>query len=62
MQRLFNTQASEQLNAWLAGYAQILKRMTADNFIWFLHAMLYFHTKTVLRKQAEKAAKASNRS
>lgn len=58
MRRLFNTQASEQLNSWLAGYAQILKRMTAFNFRWFLHAILYFHTKRILRKQAEKAANA----
>ena len=41
MQRMFNTQASEQLNAWLAGFAQILKCMTASNFMWFLHVCLH---------------------
>ena len=25
--------------------------MTPGNFDWFLHAMLYYHTKHVLRKQ-----------
>jgi hypothetical protein len=52
--RAFNTQASEQLNAWISGFAQLLKRMTITNFCWFLHAMLYRHTKRVIRKQAEK--------
>ncbi|KAF8999258.1 hypothetical protein BDQ17DRAFT_1391542 [Cyathus striatus] len=33
----FNTQACEQLNAWLAGFESILKRMTPSNFNWFLH-------------------------
>ena len=47
----FNTQACEQLNSWLGGYESILKRMTPGNFNWFLHAMLYYHTKHVLRKQ-----------
>ncbi|TEB11403.1 hypothetical protein FA13DRAFT_1652896 [Coprinellus micaceus] len=59
MRRSFNTQASEQLNAWLAGFAQILRCMTAINFQWFLHAMLYLHTKRVLQRQAEKAGHAS---
>ena len=49
--RAFNTQACEQLNSWLGGYESILKRMTPGNFNWFLHAMLYYHTKHVLRKQ-----------
>ena len=41
----------EQLNAWLGGYQSILKRMTPGNFNWFLHAMLFYHTKYVLQKQ-----------
>ena len=47
----FNTQACEQLNSWLGGYESILKHMTPGNFNWFLHTMLYYHTKHVLRKQ-----------
>ncbi len=47
----FNTQACEQLNSWLGGYESILKRMTPGNFNWFLHAILHYHTKHVLRKQ-----------
>jgi hypothetical protein len=45
------TQVCEQLNAWLGGYQSILKRMTPGNFNWFLHAMLFYHTKYVIRKQ-----------
>ena len=52
--RAFNTQASEQLNAWIAGFAGILKRMTIHNFNWFLHAMLYLHTKRVIAAQGKK--------
>jgi hypothetical protein len=47
----FNTQACEQLNSWLAGYESILKCMTSGNFNWFLHAMLFYHTQHLLRKQ-----------
>ena len=56
----FNTQACEQLNSWLGGYESILKRMTPGNFNWFLHAMLYYHTKHVLRKQQLKQKMKGN--
>ncbi|KAF8960400.1 hypothetical protein BDZ97DRAFT_1665830 [Flammula alnicola] len=59
-QRAFNTQACEQLNAWLAGFQSILKRMTPGNFNWFLHAMLFYHTKYVLRKQKLKQQRQTN--
>ena len=45
------------MNSWLGGYQSILKRMTPGNFNWFLHTMLYYHTKHVLRKQALKKEK-----
>jgi len=32
----------------------ILKRMTPGNFNWFLHTMLFYHTKYVIRKQQMK--------
>jgi hypothetical protein len=48
--RAFNTQACEQLNSWLGGYESILKRMTPGNFNWFLHAMLFYHTRLVIEK------------
>ena len=51
LKRAFNTQACEQLNAWLGGFQLILKRMTSSNFNWFLHVMLYYHTKFVLQKK-----------
>jgi len=52
--RAFNTQACEQLNAWLGGFDPILRRMTPGNFDWFLHAMLFYHTMQVLKKQSKK--------
>ena len=53
--RAFNTQACEQLNAWLGGYESILRKMTAGNFNWFLHTMLFYHTKFVLERQRKRA-------
>ncbi|EDQ98795.1 uncharacterized protein LACBIDRAFT_335649 [Laccaria bicolor S238N-H82] len=47
-------QVCEQLNAWLGGYQSILKCMTPGNFNWFLHSMLFYHTKYVLQKQLVK--------
>ena len=44
-------QACEQLNSWLGGFEQVLKRMTPANFDWFLHAMLFYHTQQVIAKQ-----------
>ncbi|KAH6917725.1 hypothetical protein BKA70DRAFT_1215911 [Coprinopsis sp. MPI-PUGE-AT-0042] len=57
----FNTQICEQLNAWLAGYDSILKRMTVPNVKWFLHSMLFLQTKKVLVKQERKAAKLARK-
>jgi hypothetical protein len=53
--RAFNTQACEQLNAWLGGFESILKHMTVGNFNWFLHTMLFYHTRFVLERQSRKA-------
>ena len=47
-------QACEQLNAWLGGFESILKRMVPGNFDWFLHTMLFYHTRYVLKKQDKK--------
>ena len=44
-------QACEQLNSWLGGYELILKRMIPRNFDWFLHSVLFYHTKHVLKRQ-----------
>ncbi|TFK58062.1 hypothetical protein BDN72DRAFT_782564, partial [Pluteus cervinus] len=52
--RAFNTQACEQLNAWLGGFESILKRMTKSNYQWFLHTMLFYHTMKVIEKQQSK--------
>ena len=56
----FNTQACEQLNAWLGGFEQILKRMTAGNFNWFLHTMLFYHTRHVITKQTQRERREDN--
>jgi len=53
--RAFNTQACEQLNSWLGGFESILKRMTPGNFDWFIHAMLFHHTKQVLKRKDQRA-------
>ena len=55
--RAFNTQACEQLNSWLGGFESILKRMTIGNFNWFLHTMLFYHTRYVIEKQKRKQDK-----
>jgi hypothetical protein len=57
LKRAFNTQACEQLNSWLGGFESILKRMTVGNFDWFLHTMLFYHTRYVIEKQQRKQEK-----
>jgi hypothetical protein len=39
------------LNAWVGGFQTILKRMGVSNFNWFLHTMLFIHTKRIIEKQ-----------
>jgi len=46
-----NTQACEQLNGWLGGFESILKQIIQTNFNWFLHVMLFYYTRQVLKKQ-----------
>ena len=63
LKRAFNPEACEQLNGWIGGFDSILKRMTVDNFNWFLHAMLFYHTGHVLekiKKREEKMKKGDN--
>ncbi|KAF9456835.1 hypothetical protein BDZ94DRAFT_1292675 [Collybia nuda] len=52
--RAFNTQACEQLNTWLGGFDSIIRRMKPSNFDWFLHAMMFYHTRYVIEKQASR--------
>jgi hypothetical protein len=49
--KAFNTQVCEQLNSWLGGFEPMLKLMKPGNFNWFMHTMLFYHTKYVLAKQ-----------
>ena len=55
-----NKQACEQLNAWLGGFESILKCMVPANFDWFLHTMLFYHTRYVLKKQNMKKENKDN--
>jgi hypothetical protein len=36
--------------------------MTPGNFDWFLHTMLFYHTRHVIDKQARKASNLTNNS
>ena len=58
----FNTQACEQLNAWLGGFDSVLRKMTPGNFNWFLHTMLTYHTSHVCRKLAKAKSDVSDSS
>ena len=60
--RAFNTQACEQLNAWLGGFESILKRMKSGNFNWFLHTMLFYHTIQVLKRQRRRESEDGSES
>ncbi|KDQ32163.1 hypothetical protein PLEOSDRAFT_1074495 [Pleurotus ostreatus PC15] len=52
--RAFNTQACEQLNAWIGGFQTVLNRMTVSNFDFMMHVLLFIHTQRVIAKQEEK--------
>jgi hypothetical protein len=44
----------------LGGFESILKRMLPGNFDWFLHTMLFYHTRYVLKKQDRKRENNDN--
>ena len=44
----------------MGGYESILKKMTPGNFNWFLHSMVFYHTKHIIAKQEEKARRVNN--
>jgi len=44
----------------MGGYESMLKKMTPGNFNWFLHSMLFYHTRHVIAKQEEKASRIIN--
>ena len=44
----------------MGGYESMLKKMTPGNFNWFLHSMLFYHTKHVIKKQEEKTSRVNN--
>ncbi|TFK38885.1 hypothetical protein BDQ12DRAFT_698321 [Crucibulum laeve] len=40
----FNTQACEQLNAWIGGFQSSVNKMNVENFNWTMHSLLFIHT------------------
>ncbi|KAJ8487572.1 hypothetical protein ONZ45_g14287 [Pleurotus djamor] len=58
--RAFNTEACEQLNAWLGGFQSTLNRMTVTNFDWTIHVMLFLHSQRIMSK-IEQRKKAEER-
>ncbi|KAF9496404.1 hypothetical protein BDN71DRAFT_1505718 [Pleurotus eryngii] len=55
--RAFNTQACEQLNAWIGGFQTVLNQMTVNNFDFTMHVLLFLHTEHVIAKQKERQRK-----
>ena len=53
----FNTQACEQLNAWLGGFQSALNKMTKNNFNWTMHRLLFLHTQKIINQQNAKQAR-----
>ena len=45
------------MNSWIGGYESIVKRMVPGNFDWFIHTVLFYHTKVVLKQQQKKQAR-----
>jgi preprotein translocase subunit SecG len=37
----------------LGGFESILSRMTAVNFNWFIHTMLFLHTQKIIQKKTQ---------
>ena len=48
------------MNAWLGGFESVLKHMVPGNFDWFLHTMLFYRSRYVLKKQQEKRVNVDN--
>ncbi|TFK31084.1 hypothetical protein BDQ12DRAFT_701659 [Crucibulum laeve] len=50
----FNTQACEQLNAWIGGFQSSVNKMNVENFNWTMHSLLFIHTQHIIKKQQKK--------
>ncbi|KAF9495335.1 hypothetical protein BDN71DRAFT_1558791 [Pleurotus eryngii] len=60
--RAFNTQACEQLNAWLGGFQTVLNQMTVSNFDFTMHVLLFLHTQHVIARQQGRQEEAGDES
>ncbi|KAJ8697714.1 hypothetical protein PTI98_004490 [Pleurotus ostreatus] len=60
--RAFNTQACEQLNAWLGGFQTVLNWMTVSNFDFTMHVLLFLHTQCVIARQQGREEEAGDES
>lgn len=52
--RAFNTETSEQLNAWLSGFEAQMRQMTDYNFDFYMHAIMLIYKDTLDVRTAEK--------
>ncbi|EJD33022.1 hypothetical protein AURDEDRAFT_45294, partial [Auricularia subglabra TFB-10046 SS5] len=57
--RAFNSQAAEQLNAWISGYQPILNRMMVPNFLLYVLVLLFLHARVVEQCTAKHDQRAS---
>ncbi|EJD32917.1 hypothetical protein AURDEDRAFT_77376, partial [Auricularia subglabra TFB-10046 SS5] len=57
--RAYNSQAAEQLNAWISGYQPILNRMTVANFLWYVLVLLLLHARSVEYRAARRNQQAN---
>jgi hypothetical protein len=52
--RAFNTETSEQLNAWLNGFEAQMRQMTDYNFDFFMHSILLIYKDAVEKRIVQK--------
>ncbi|TFK31249.1 hypothetical protein BDQ12DRAFT_619204, partial [Crucibulum laeve] len=50
----FNTQACEQLKAWIEGFQSSVNKMNVENFNWTMLSLLFIHIQQIIKKQQKK--------
>lgn len=59
--RAFNTEAAEQLNAWLKGYKTVLGKMTDYNHDFFLYCILFLYARDWERRREDERGREQRR-
>lgn len=59
--RAFNTEAAEQLNAWLIGFKTAANKMTTWNFEFFIFSILFLHAQNWIATEKEKNRRLAQR-